>query len=326
MGIKTDIEWSDSSLNLEMGCQGCELWNPKSGVRRCYAGNLTERYAGLKGWPASFDQPAIFPERLKEALRWPDLTGKDRPDKPWLNGYPRTIFLNDMGDTWTESLDLMWLAPFVRPMAESPHVYIILTKRPARMAKFWWEYLHMDTGEGIPPNFWLLTSVTGPENGGRILELLKMRALGARVLGVSYEPALGPVDFKPLLQLESHPGGPEPRPDGSGWRSYWRGVGLDWLIAGGESGAGAKPSHPDWFRAARDACQVAGVAFFFKQWGEWSPFTESGLHGDRLSRVGKKAAGAMLDGREWREMPEAQIVREASETVRVQTEAECRSH
>jgi len=78
---------------------------------------------------------------------------------------------------------------------------------------------------------------------------------------------------------------------------------------GGESGAGAQPSHPDYFRAVRDACQAAGVPFFFKQWGEWVPesqLSQPALHlVDQTShRVGKKAAGALLDGRESREMPE----------------------
>jgi len=255
MAIKTEIEWCDSTLNLQMGCDGCELWNPKAGVKRCYAGRLTERWGGKKGWPVTFEQPAVFPERLQEALRWPDLTGTDRPDKPWLNGYPRVIFLNDMGDTFTASLPLMWLTEFLPGMIDSPHVYIILTKRPARMVEFWRRYTW------IPNNFWLLTSVTGPENIGRIeniwriRELLRLRALGARVLGVSYEPAWGPVDFRPWLPVAGSPlaqGGVE-------W-PY-----LSWLIAGGESGAGAKPSHPDWFRAARDACQTAGTAFFMKQ-------------------------------------------------------------
>jgi len=253
MGIHTTIEWCDSTLNLEMGCDGCELWNPKAGVRRCYAGTLTERYGGRTGWPESFDNPRIFPERLKEALRWPDLTGKDRPDKPWLNGYPRVIFLNDMGDTWTESLELMWLAPHVLQMLHSPHIYIVLTKRPGRMVQFWGAWCRGD-GAPIPPNFWLFTSITGPENTGRIRELLKLRTLGARVLGVSYEPAWGPVDFSLCDHRRTlEVGRCYPCP------------GLDVVIAGGESGAGAKPSHPDWFRAARDACRAAGVPFFMKQ-------------------------------------------------------------
>jgi protein gp37 len=85
---------------------------------------------------------------------------------------------------------------------------------------------------------------------------------------------------------------------------------LDWVICGGESGPGARPMHPDWARALRDQCQGAGVPFFFKQWGEWYPdkkglykapgmiFSDTYVH-----KIGKKAAGRLLDGREWSEFP-----------------------
>ena len=66
-------------------------------------------------------------------------------------------------------------------------------------------------------------------------------------LYVSYEPALGPVDFRPYLHA------------------------IKWLVAGGESGPGARPMHPDWVHSVRDRCRDAGVPFFFKQWGEWAP-------------------------------------------------------
>lgn len=70
---------------------------------------------------------------------------------------------------------------------------------------------------------------------------------------------------------------------------------ISWVIAGGESGHRARPSHIDWFRSLRDQCEGAGVPFLLKQWGE---------HGPSMVRVGKKAAGRMLDGRTWDEFPE----------------------
>ncbi|YBW39306.1 phage Gp37/Gp68 family protein [Nitrobacter sp. TKz-YC01] len=114
---------------------------------------------------------------------------------------------------------------------------------------------------------------------------------------------------------------------------------LDWVIVGGESGPGARPMHPDWARSLRDQCAAAGVPFFFKQWGEWEPATEDRGHADgsmdrsgarwvhldglmngpswhradhrsdtspfAMMRVGKKAAGRLLDGVEHNAMPEA---------------------
>jgi len=101
---------------------------------------------------------------------------------------------------------------------------------------------------------------------------------------------------------------------------------LDWIIAGGETGPDARPSHPDWFRSVRDQCQAAGVPFFLKQLGVWIDWTdfenprtetrglnknevilEDGISGSHviMRRVGKKAAGRLLDGREWNEFPDA---------------------
>ena len=75
---------------------------------------------------------------------------------------------------------------------------------------------------------------------------------------------------------------------------------LDWVIAGGESGPGARPSHPDWYRSLRDECAAAGVPFLFKQWGEWLPISQqTEQFTDRLYRSERKAKGfenqAVLD-------------------------------
>lgn len=98
--------------------------------------------------------------------------------------------------------------------------------------------------------------------------------------------------------------------------------GIDWVIVGGASGHGARPMHPEWARGLRNQCAAVGVAFHFKQWGEWAPgsnFSESVPSGEYCDfdeemplpekhavwRVGKKIAGRLLDGREWNEVPEA---------------------
>ena len=89
---------------------------------------------------------------------------------------------------------------------------------------------------------------------------------------------------------------------------------LHWVIVGGESGPGARHMHPDWARSLRDQCVAAGVPFFFKQWGEYVPFSQapegttadlSEYSGgsDPTVKLGKKQAGRLLDGREWNEMP-----------------------
>ena len=123
---------------------------------------------------------------------------------------------------------------------------------------------------------------------------------------VSIEPMLGPVDLTTIRH-----GTDEALPVfGTQW-------GLDWVIAGGESGPNARPSHPDWFRGLRDQCKQEDVPFFFKQWGEWAPnclchrdgpcqTTQRPTPGKLgcMFRCGKKAAGHLLDGVEWRQVPE----------------------
>lgn len=305
MGINTKIEWCDSTLSIEVGCQGCELWRPSQGQKTCYAGQLVERYGGQKGWPTSFDKPVIFPERLEKAMRWPDLRGTKRPSKPWLDGYPRMIFLDDLGDTFTESLPLYWLAPLLPIMSKMPVIFMLLTKRSNRMLEF-------SKTHPFPKNFWLMTSVTSAANYNRVEQFLQCR--GGSLYGISYEPAWGPIDVVPYLDFGMCGGGHRTR-DGK----------LGWVISGGSSGQTAKPSHPNWFSDVRDQCQQFGCAFFHKQNGEWTPentnapikirLTAEGRNGSDLanaldggevwmSKIGKKKAGRLLDGREWNQMPQ----------------------
>lgn len=284
MGIKTEIGWCDSTVNELVGCDGCELHRQGAPESHCYAAGLCGRYAGLPGWPASFDTPTIMPGRLAKAIKWPDLTGKAREGKPWLNGYPRIIFVSDLSDPFTESVDPeAWLTPLLPAMADSPHVYILLTKRGRRSLEYW-------RRNPIPRNVWPGVSVTGPETAVRLEALMKIP--GASVRLASMEPLLGmPV----------------------------RGLGtLDWVICGGESGPGARPMAAEWARSLRDQCLARSVAFFFKQWGEWAPAQLETIEGavnhngkyhhvfderGPMRRIGKKAAGNLLDGRQWHEMP-----------------------
>ena len=150
-------------------------------------------------------------------------------------------------------------------------------------------------------NVWLGTSVENQEQADkRIPELLKVPAV---VRFISAEPLLGPVSFRwakwaPLVN-SGHLDGLD---------------GIHWVIAGGESGPHARPMRPDWARSLRDQCQAASVPFHFKQWGEWAPLNEKELcmniypttiiDSAFISRVGKKRAGRLLDGREWNDSPD----------------------
>jgi len=240
MAKGTKIEWADDTVNAEMGCDGCELWDPKNQVRICYAGLQTERMLSkgpLKGWPSAFDEPRIFPGRIAAAARWSDLTGTARENKPWLTGLPRIIFVNDMGDTFTASLPDDWLAPELGIMAASPHHWILLTKRADRQKEF-------SLRHTLPPNVWAGVSITSPQDQ-RLRYLMQTRA---RVRWVSYEPILAPVDWRPWL------GG-----DGR--------VGLDWIIVGGASGPHyqSRIMNLSWLADTVKQCRDANVPLFVKQ-------------------------------------------------------------
>jgi protein gp37 len=180
------------------------------------------------------------------------------------------------------------------------------------------------------PNVWLGVSVENQAAANaRIVHLLKTPAA---VRFVSAEPLLGAVELDDIV-VQDGPGEWHFScldDDGSIEDDEdFHGAKVDWVICGGESGSGARPMHPDWARSLRDQCVAAGVPFFFKQWGEWiagaqhihysddARFMRIDRDGRAVSdlsglwdasdgmmyREGKKAAGAKLDGREWREFP-----------------------
>lgn len=165
------------------------------------------------------------------------------------------------------------------------------------------------------PNVWLGVSVENQAAADeRIPPLLQTPAV---VRFISAEPLLGPLNIRQWLGLEYRHEGSYSEPDTNATicRKCEDAAQLDWVICGGESGPGARPMHPDWARSLRDQCIAAGVAFFFKQWGEWAPGS-AGIHSPKdipinghpegiMHRAGKKAAGSLLDGREWREFPGA---------------------
>jgi protein gp37 len=174
-------------------------------------------------------------------------------------------------------------------------------------------------GGAWPENVWALTSVEDQKAANeRIPRLLRVPA---RVRGLSCEPLLGPLDLDHYLIDDWTRIGNDVH--------YHEHPALHWIIAGGESGASARPMHPQWARSLRDQAQAARVNFFFKQWGEWGPWPDAVPFNERVEvfqwpttfhdgehwktryephyRVGKAHAGRLLDGIEWNEVPEPLI-------------------
>jgi protein gp37 len=306
---KSKIEWTDSVWNPITGCS--HAGSP--GCDHCYAKRMAQRLKGRYGYPKDNPFKVTFhPDRLNQPLRW------EKPSR---------IFSVSMGDLFHEDVQYDWIDSIWSRIAKCPqHTFMVLTKRPKRMAEFISEVGVFNYD--VLPNLWLGVTVESDKYLWRIKELLKIKSA---VHFVSCEPLLSEIDFSHLPES---------------------GAELDWVIVGGESGPGARPMHPDWARSIRDQCQAAGVPFFFKQWGNWCP--ESGgyydlknvalfndeqngkqpiylrdLEPDRrdnwdeyqprdthMYRVGKKKAGRILDGRTWDEYPERNNIKNASNRKR----------
>ncbi len=224
-----------------MGCSGCEL-------PQCYARGLVGRYAGLPGWPASFDRPELFTDRIAKALKWPDLTGKDRPEKPWLNGRPRHIFWCDLGEPFDPQLPVDWLAPYLPMLADSAHIHIFCTKRPDLARVFFERFT-------APKNLILLTTVTSDATHKRAWNLISVPVF---TRGLSLEPLIGPFHLDKYELLCKT------------WRrGFTIGVYLDWVILGGESGPGARPCRVEWIEGVVGQCAEVGTSCFVKQLGAY---------------------------------------------------------
>lgn len=244
MSKETDIQWCDSTVNPTMGCDGCELWNEKKKV--CYAGGLHERYGGHnKGFSTKFEILTEYPGRMAKAAAWSDLTGTDRPDKPWLNGFPRHIFVSDMSDALSRDVSFQYLKEEIVDVVSSSkgqrHVWMWLTKQAPRMAQFsdWLSWQGVDW----PSNLWPGTSITSQKTIGRVKQIARVGGSDTTRF-LSCEPLWSEIKFAP---------------------DDLNGIHL--VIAGGESGDDAERCDIDWIRKIHIQCIAAKVPLLVKQLG-----------------------------------------------------------
>lgn len=232
-------------------------WNPTTGCDRtspgcdnCYALNLAKR---LKSMGQPKYQNDGDPRTSGPGFKLTCHPNALSIPKRWKS--PRTIFVNSMSDLFHPDVPDTFIRQVLDVMADTPqHTYQVLTKRSKRLAA-------LGPSLDWPENAWIGVSI---ENDRYMFRVAHLLASEAKVKFLSCEPLLGPL---PSLEL----------------------AGLDWVIAGGESGPAARPMDANWVRMIRDRCNAAEVAFFFKQWGGVTP----------------KAGGRELDGRTWDEMPAA---------------------
>lgn len=327
---KTSIEWvrnADGSQgwainpirarNKETSKAGHYCEKISAGCKNCYASRMQSPYLSQLEY--------IAENRDKVELYFDDAAIQQviRRKKP------TTFFWCDMTDLFGDWVPDEWIDRCLLAMALTPqHRHMLLTKRPGRMracftakrGHFTCEYIHVpatSVSRLLPlANVWLGVSCENQEAADARIPLLLQTPAAVRF--ISAEPLLGPVDLKHIEfrratwydALENH--------DGFGLLGAAHQK-LDWVIVGGESGPGARAMCPEWARSIRDQCQASGVPYFHKQNGEWAPFHYSiketefmdvpagdGTH-HRMFRVGKKAAGRLLDGREWNEFPSVRV-------------------
>jgi protein gp37 len=232
-------------------------WNPvlgctavSAGCANCYAARLAPRLArmGRKEYEGLADERHFtgIVRLLPERLTIP---------QKWKR--PRRIFVNSMSDLFHPQVPFKFVDKVFIAMMDAPrHIYQILTKRPERMK----EYFDGRNCAQVPDFIWVGTSIENQATADARIPHLTECPAAMRFL--SCEPLLGPIEF-----FSHH-------------------TGINWIIAGGESGSGARPMEIDWVRMIRNHCAAVKIPFFFKQWG------------------GARAGGAaILDGREHKEYP-----------------------
>jgi len=211
---------------------------------KCYAGLLGAARPAHPGYADRFEIPKLFPGRMAMASRWAPVSQREVEAKPWLQGLPRMIFISDMGDALSGSVPFSFLKNEIIDAVSSDsgrrHIWLWLSKRPARMAEFGRWVLAQ--GVPWPENLVAMTTVTSQGTAGRVQEL---RSVPSRFKGLSCEPMFSELS----LDLTE----------------------IDWVIAGGGSDIYAEPFQVEWALKLRDACRDAGSAFFFKQLGR-NPF------------------------------------------------------
>lgn len=307
MGKDSKIEWTTHTFNPWIGCT-----KVSDGCKFCYAETLMDQRYGRVKWGPTGTRQRTSEANWRKPVQWDKQAAKD--------GIRRKVFCASLADVFEDrrGVDALnyWRAQLWHLIEHTLSLdWLLLTKRPenilAMTPKFW--------VDSWPSNVWIGTSVEDQATANeRIPHLLKVPA---KVRFLSCEPLLGPID------IVSNRGEKFLKPVRLGKPGT---DGIHWIIAGGESGHSARPTAPTWVRMLRNQCQQRGCAFFFKQWGEWLPdekaiyapgwsqlpniwgANDDGnfkgisrmVYGDAvMNRVGKLAAGRLLDGVEWSQFP-----------------------
>jgi protein gp37 len=311
MAENSAIEWTDHTFNPWEGCQkigpGCD---------GCYAEARNARFGTPKGQPpVAMNWGPGAPRRRTSASNWrkPHHWQADAARFLAEHGRRQRVFCASLADVFDNAVDSQWRRDLAVVILLTPDLdWLLLTKRIGNALDM---LIDMFPG-GVPDNVHPGATIVSQDEWDRdATKIARVATACGRGVFLSMEPLLGAVNLGTS-------------------RYRWQSI-FSWVIAGGESGAGARPMHPDWVRSLRDQCAAAGVPFLFKQWGEFLPVFDrdyddpdwrrcggwqhshprgrwhnlaggTGFHGDRVvyvDRPGKKAAGRLLDGVEHNGFP-----------------------
>jgi len=282
MGKNSSIEWTDHTFNPWWGCG-----RVSPGCNNCYA-EAWARRVGEDIWGATQDRRFFGERHWGEPLKW-NAEAQEQERR-------RRVFCASMADVFELRSDLdRWRDRLWTLIDQTPWLdWLLLTKRPQNIRK------KAPWTTNWPTNVWLGTTVEDQKRAdGRLPFLLQFPA---KFRFLSCEPLLGQVDL-------------------TAWTTklppaLYR---VDWVIAGGESGANARAMLPGWAISLRDQCKRSGIPFHFKQWGHWAPAEAPRTEGSPVRKFwdtvmgmeifmepkGKKTAGRQLDGVTWNELPVA---------------------
>jgi protein gp37 len=302
MAERSNIEWTDSTFNPWIGCT-----KVSPACDDCYAARSTPARTLGVVWGPHKERRRTAPSTWKLPERW------EREHEAFFaeHGRRRRVFCASLADVFDNAVPPAWRAELFALIASTPHLdWLLLTKRIGNVAQ-------MIEAPGMqktwPAHARLGMTAANQEEWDRdIGKLLRLDVPNF----VSLEPLLGAIDMRL---------GGASLPDHAAHRPLPRSV--EWVIVGGESGPKARPMHPDWARSLRDQCAAASVPYLFKQHGEWAQVSSEPIHPEsvrlpgnlcrietpgqpdrysaasyagrtryRIERVGKKAAGRLLDG------------------------------
>jgi protein gp37 len=256
---------------------GCVKLSPA--CAHCYAESWAKR-VGMELWGGQAPRRFFSEQHWRDPARWNE-EAKSR-------GTRVRVFCASMADVFEPRSDLdPWREKLWRLIEATPWLdWLLLTKRPGQIKHVYpW-------AKSARNNVWLGTTAENQRWADR--RIARLLSVEAKVRFLSCEPLLSAIELTPWLKDQQ----------------------ITWVIAGGESGGQARPTHPNWVRTLRDQCKTYGVPFHFKQWGHWSPEAQGGKisriidvedGAGRLARLAwrpKKVSGRVLDGRTWDGYPQ----------------------